>query len=129
MRTYSELMTFKNYGDRLAYLQLWDNNSKSPRYMSNRFYKSRQWLDIRSQIILRDFGCDLGDLKCPIEGIIIVHHMNPVTEEELEEWSDDLFNPDRLISCSLLTHNAIHYKPKQEDYIERKPNDTLLWER
>lgn len=138
-RSYSELITMPSFGDRLKYLQLWDNPHVSPRHISNGFYKSNAWLRTREDIMVRDMGYDLGVWGVDIQdrivdgivlpGIAIVHHINPITEEDIEMWSDDLLDPENLITTSLDTHNAIHYKPKTSDYVERQAGDTLLWRR
>lgn len=119
----------EDWNARLEYLMLLDGNATSPRHMSNRFYKSSEWLRVRDEVIERDLGCDLGILELPIEGPIIVHHINPLCEEDIENWNvEKLFDKDNLICCSIQTHNMIHYgKPKEEEYVERTPGDTILW--
>lgn len=119
----------EDWNARLEYLMLLDGNATSPRHMSNRFYKSREWLRVRDEVIERDLGCDLGILGLPIEGPIIVHHINPLYAEDIENWNvEKLFDKDNLICCSIATHNLIHYgKPKKEEYVERTPGDTNLW--
>ena len=125
--TYSELCKRKTFGDRLQYLQLSGRKHESPRFMSNPFYKSRMWLAIRDEVIRRDAGCDLGILGEYITGPIFVHHMNPLTQFDMEDWNDDMINPEYLICVSEETHNKIHYSQKQMDLVERKPGDTKLW--
>lgn len=127
LRTYSELIQFDGYGDRLNYLSLVGEENKSPRYMSNPFYKSRAWRLVRQEVIRRDLGCDLGVFGNDINGPIFVHHMNPLTEANVEEWDDDMINPEYLISVSEDTHNKIHYAKENGVYVERKPGDTKLW--
>lgn len=96
--------------------------------MMGRFYKSNAWRKVRDAVIKRDLGCDLGVNRLYIDGEIIVHHINPITEEDLEKGSDLLLSMDNLITVSYDTHNKIHYST-EEDYIwkERKPGDTTLW--
>jgi hypothetical protein len=79
-------------------------------------------------MISRDQSWDLGVVNVGISGIITVHHINPLTPEDLENWNiDKLFNPENLITVSDSTHKTIHYKPKENDFIERAPNDIKLW--
>lgn len=106
---------------------LLDGNVDSPKHMSNKFYKSKAWRDCRNEIIRRDFGMDLGVNGVEINGTIIVHHINPITEQDINSWSPKLFDPENLISVSIETHNIIHYGQPKEPYTERQPNDTTLW--
>lgn len=127
-RSYSELITFSSYSERLEYLKLLDNNAESPRHVSMGFYKSRAWLDLRDRIIKRDMTFDLGLFGMYIDGPIFVHHINPINEDDIHTISQRLMDPENLICTSLQTHNAIHYKPKNTDvYVERTPGDTILW--
>lgn len=125
---YSELIKFESFDERLDYLKLWGVPHTSPRHMSQSFFKSKPWLQTRDAIIKRDLGCDLGIFGIYVYGAIYVHHINPITEDDIVNYRDCLFNPENLISVSLNTHNTIHYKTVTEDqYVERKPNDTKLW--
>lgn len=125
--TYTELCKRKTFGDRFAYVSLAGKQHESPRFMSNPFYKSRAWLLIRQEVIRRDAGCDLGVLGVYIDGPIFVHHMNPLTKFDVEDWNDDMLNPEYLICVSEDTHNKIHYAKEQGVYIPREPGDTKLW--
>lgn len=128
MRTYSDLIKLESFKERLQYLQLLDNNALSPRHMSMGFYKTRVWKVIRDQVITRDVCFDLGVDGVYIDGPIFVHHMNPIEEHDIIYKTDKLLNPEYLITCSLHTHNMIHYGTEIEDpYVERKPSDTILW--
>lgn len=124
--TYSELCQFDTYGDRLKYLRLWDIPHSSPRNISNSFYKSRYWMIARKEVITRDLGCDLGIITLPIDGRIIVHHMNPLQQSDIENWDDYMVDPEYLICVSEDTHNKIHYQ-QPDTYVERRPGDTKLW--
>ena len=127
-RTYSEMLKYKGYADRLEYLKLCDFEYGSPRHMSNEFYHTPEWLEARRDVIVRDFGNDLGVQQLPIQGLIIVHHINPLTEEDILNGSPKLFDPENLISVSVNTHNLIHYSKKNtQRIIERTPGDTILW--
>lgn len=125
--TYSEILLIKSYGDRLRALTLSGSNHKSPRYLSNSFYKSRVWMQLRDSIITRDLGCDLAVTGMFIEGRIIVHHINPLTEEDIENQDYKCYDPENLICVSEETHNKIHYATSFDTYVERKPGDTKLW--
>lgn len=128
-RSYSELLKYDKFGDRFDYLYLGDNESNSPRDISNSFYKSKAWLQFRREIIDRDFGSDLGIFQIPINtGFILVHHINPITANDLETYNTTiLLNPENVITTSIETHNKIHYKKQIQQYQERKPGDTKLW--
>lgn len=95
------------------------------------FYRSREWKDIRNYVITRDLGCDLGIKDREIQGRIMVHHMNPISLEDIQHSSDYLLNPEFLITVSPKTHDAIHYSDESillpSMVIERKPGDTKLW--
>lgn len=134
-RTYNELILLPTFEDRFNYLKMggrvgedtfgWD------RVFNQAFYKSREWLEARRKVILRDNGCDLGIEDRMIYDKIIVHHMNPITLDEIEEGGPELFDPRFLICCSHSTHNAIHYGDEdlliKTNFVERKPNDTCPW--
>lgn len=134
IRTYSELITLPTFKERFEYLRLNGIVGKDTfgfdRYMNQIFYKSREWQSLRNQIIIRDNGCDLGVDGYEIHGKILIHHMNPITPDDIVERSDYLLNPDFLISTTLTTHNAIHYGDEKlidKEPIERRKNDTCPW--
>lgn len=134
IRTYSELRSLDSFEDRYNYLKLNGEVGKDTfgfdRYMNQMFYKSKEWKDIRNQIILRDNGCDLGVLGHEIFDRVYIHHINPITANDIAHVSEYLLNPEYLISTSFNTHNAIHYGTEQSGpikYVERRPNDTSLW--
>jgi hypothetical protein len=128
MRSYSELILLPTFSERLKYLKLLDNNVTSPRHMSAQFYKSDVWQYVRQKIIDRDLGFDLGIFGIYIEGVMLVHHINPINESDIIYQTDKLLNPDNLITLSGNTHNLIHYNKKEkEQWVERKPGDTKLW--
>jgi 5-methylcytosine-specific restriction endonuclease McrA len=128
MRSYSELILLDSYSERLAYLQLFDNNALSPRHMSFDFYTSRAWKHTRQTIIDRDLGFDLGVFGIYIDGPMFVHHINPIDESDILYQTARLFDPENLITASNDTHNSIHYnKQEKEIWIERTPQDTKLW--
>ena len=130
VKSYSELIKLKSHSERLEYLKLLDNNAKSPRHMSSDFYKSDLWLNTRAAIIERDMGFDLGVFGVYINDTIIVHHINPMTPEDIELDKDWIYDPEYLICVSDATHKAIHYGDKSKLITlpkERSMNDTCPW--
>lgn len=128
MRTYSELISIASFSDRLEYLKLLDNNATSPRHMSGDFYTSSIWKNVRRSIIDRDLGFDLGIFGVYIDGPMFVHHINPIDEYDIIHCTNKLLDPENLITTSLDTHNAIHYKQETKNlWVERSPGDTKLW--
>lgn len=133
IRTYSELKSLKTFEDRFEYLRVGalvgQETFGFERYQNQRFYNSYEFKRVRDEVIARDGGYDLGSIDRPINGRVIVHHMNPMTIEMLEEGDDTILNPEYLISCSLLTHNCIHFGTDEVLRLptERKPGDTKLW--
>lgn len=134
IRRYSELKRINSFKDRYEYLRLAGVVGESTfgfdRYLNQLLYSSEKWKRIRNEIIIRDNGCDLGIEGYDLHGRIIVHHMNPLSIEDVTKVTDDIFNPEYLICTSMRTHNAIHFGdenllPKLP--IERKPNDTCPW--
>ena len=114
IRTYSELMTLDTFEDRFLYLKLDGSIGQDTfgfdRYLNQLFYRSPEWKQIRKFIITRDMGCDLAILDHEIiNQQIIIHHMNPLTKEDIINKSDYLLNPEYLICTTKRTHNAIHY--------------------
>lgn len=135
MKCYHELVKINTYEGRLQYLQTLSKPGYitfgNLRYMNQEFYNSIFWKRARRNVILRDSGNDLGLDDFPINGKIIVHHIFPITIEMLENNDPLLIDEDNLISCSLDTHNKLHYGLSNENKIplipERKPNDTCPW--
>lgn len=134
IRTYSELRTYKTFIDRYNYLKLRGSVGIETfgydRYLNQVLYRSRRWRRTRDGIILRDNGCDLGVEGYDIYDKIIIHHMNPLTIEDIENDVDEIYDPEFLISVSFNTHQAIHYGDESllpKEPIERKPYDTCPW--
>lgn len=132
IRTYKELIQLKSFDERFEYLKLNGRVSNitfgAKRWLNQVFYKSEQWRLIRREVIIRDNGCDLGLEGYDIHNKILIHHMNPITMEDIQTNSEYLLNPKYLISTCMNTHNAIHYSDQSPNIlIERKPNDTKLW--
>ena len=136
IRSYTELRKLKTFEERFDYLRLDGEVGKETfgweRYFNQRFYASREWRQIRRDLIVRDNGCDLGVEGYEMNGLIIIHHMNPITMDDIERASSYLTDPEYLICVSKKTHNAIHYGIlDMSDYIpvERTPNDTAPWKK
>jgi hypothetical protein len=128
MKSYSELIELKSFEERLAYLKLLDNNVSSPRHMSGDFYKSNTWQAIRRLVINRDLSFDLGVFGVYIPDSIIVHHINPITVDDIIYQTPKLTDLENLITTSIHTHNLIHYNTKEkEQWVERTENDTSPW--
>ena len=128
IRSYSELMKFDSFKDRLEYLKIGDNNVLSPRHMSMDFYKSHAWLSTRDIILQRDLGFDLGVFGVYIDGPMYVHHINPIEEYDIIHMTKRLLDPENLITTSDDTHMKIHYSnTEKEKWVERTPGDTILW--
>ena len=135
IRTYSELITLSTFEDRYEYLKLngkiGEETFGFDRYINQQLYqRSQKWKSVRDKVIIRDNGCDLSMEGYEIWGKIIIHHMNPITIEDIERESDFVFNPEYLISTSLNTHNAIHYGDENlliKAPIERTKYDTCPW--
>lgn len=130
----TELFRLKTFEDRYEYLKLGGNVGASTfgfdRYLNQRFYRSPEWLSARNEVILRDNACDLGIDDREIYSDILVHHMNPICPEDLEDYNPDILNPEYLITTTLETHNAIHFGDKSLLYSlppDRAPNDTAPW--
>ena len=134
IRTYSELSKLKSFKERYNYLKL-DNivgeeTFGFDRYINQMFYKSEEWKRVRNYVISRDNGCDLGIPGREIYGTILVHHINPITKDDIINNKDFILNPEYLISTSKLTHDAIHYSDDSildMDLIIRSPNDMCPW--
>lgn len=136
IRTYSELIRLPTFEERFRYLKLDGLVGKDTfgfdRYLNQEFYRSNEWKEVRDFVIVRDNGCDLGMDGYEIVGRIYIHHMNPITVNDIIHSSDFLLNPDYLICVSHNTHNAVHYG--DEDLlvtapVERRKNDTCPWKR
>ena len=136
IRTYSELITFPTFEERYRYLRLegkvGEDTFGFDRWLNQSFYKDPEWRAIRDKIIIRDNGCDLGIPGREIYSRIIVHHMNPITKDDILSRSAFLLNPEYLICTVKNTHDAIHYGDERlliKAPIERTKNDTCPWRR
>lgn len=138
IRTYTELSRLPTFKERYEYLKLGGQVGKETfgrdRYLNQLLYNSEWWVkEVRPKIIARDGGYDLGVIGCEIVGSITIHHMNPITIEDILERRDYVFDPEYLITTATTpTHRAIHYADDKafmliKPYEERKPNDTCPW--
>lgn len=133
-RSYKELIKLPTFEERLKYCMLDGAVGKSTfgyeRYLNQQFYRSKEWKSIRRDVILRDEGCDLADSNYPIVGHIYVHHLNPISKEDILNGSSSLLDPENLITVSYDTHQAITYgtmNPVPKPLVTRKLNDTCPW--
>ena len=133
-KTYSELITLKTFKERFEYLSLDGIVGKETfghdRYLNQILYNSPEWKKVRKEIIIRDNGCDLACEGYDIHGRILIHHMNPITVDDIVNRNPIVFDPENLISTVHNTHNAIHYGDDSllsGPPIKRKQNDTSPW--
>ena len=134
IRTYSELITIPTFEERFEYLQLKSSVGKDTfgydRYLNQVLYRSPEWKRLRNQIIIRDGGCDLACDGYDIYSKVLIHHLNPITVEDVLARSRKVFDPDNLVCVSHSTHNAIHYGDVDllvTGPIIRTKNDTCPW--
>lgn len=135
IRTYTELMQLQTFEERYEYLRLGGKVGEETfgfdRYLNQIFYKSPEWLRVRNYVITRDNGCDLAMPGREILGSkILIHHMNPITVDDILNRSEFLLDPEYLISTIKNTHDAIHYGNSEllyQDLIVRSKNDTCPW--
>lgn len=134
IRSYSKLIKLQTFEERFDYLKLdgvvGEDTFGFDRYLNQQFYRSREWKRIRDQVIIRDNGYDLGVDGYEIHGRVLIHHMNPISTDDIHTMSDLLINPEYLICVSHRTHNAIHYGDESlivTAPIERSQNDTCPW--
>lgn len=133
-KLYSELITIPTYEERFKYLQLkgavGNDTFGYDRYLNQILYNSPEWKRLRNQIIIRDNGRDLGCEGYEIYGRILIHHMNPITVDDVVSRDPIVFDPENLICVSHNTHNAIHYGDENlliMAPVERTKNDTCPW--
>lgn len=136
LKTYSELSKLKTFEDRFQYLRLdgivGEETFGFDRYLNQILYQSDEWKRCRRDIIIRDNGCDLGCEGFEVHGRILIHHINPITVDDIVNRNPKVFDPENLILTSHNTHQAVHYG--NEDLlirapVERSKNDTCPWKR
>lgn len=136
MLSYSELIKINSFVDRYEYLKMPGTVAEITfgphRYINQKFYQSPDWKRIRRQVIIRDNGCDLAMPGWEIPKYIMIHHINPITIQDIMENNPLVFDLENLVCVSKRTHNAIHYGDKSQLMLEpvpRYPGDTLLWKK
>lgn len=134
IRSYSELIRISDFKDRFEYCKVFgkvgEDTFGSRRWLNQYFYNTIEYRRLRQEIIRRDLGNDLAHEDYPIRGIVVVHHLNPITKEDILERSAFVWNPEYMICVSDGTHKAIHYSNYgliDKSFSERKPNDTCPW--
>ena len=133
-KTYSNLKRIETFEDKFEYLKLGGSVGHSTfgfdRYVNQHFYQSFHWKSVRDHVIMRDNGCDLGVDGYEIHSKLLVHHMTPITMEDITSGSEWITDPEYLITTTHNTHNAIHYGDKRlliTPLQPRVPGDTKLW--
>lgn len=133
-RSYEEMLKFTTFDERFTYLALNGKIAEDTlgymRYFAQRFYTSDDWKRIRDHVIERDNGCELGVGGYIIRGPIYIHHINPISRLDIQNWTHRLRDPNNLVCCSYDVHQAIHYGNLDRlprDPVERRPNDTCPW--
>ncbi len=134
IKTYSELSKLETFKERYQYLKLdgivGEETFGFDRYLNQILYKSDEWKQCRRDIIIRDNGCDLGCEGFEVYGRILIHHINPITVDDIVNRNSKVFDPENLILTSHNTHQAIHYGNEDllvKTPIERSKNDTSPW--
>lgn len=134
-KSYSELITLPTFEERFNYLLLNDHAVGEDtfgynRYLNQKFYHSQEWRRFRRDIILRDYGCEMGLKPYEIHGLIIIHHINPIDKLDIINNVEALMDPENSISVSLRLHNAVHYGDLtvlEPAFYVRQEGDTKLW--
>lgn len=134
IRTYSELVQLETFEERFLYLSIRGEVGCATfggnRWINQDFYRSSEWRRLRNAAIIRDEGRDLGIEGFEIHDRIIVHHMNPINEDDILHGTARALDLDNLICTTHDTHNAIHYGDASllaKPYSPRQPGDTKLW--
>lgn len=134
IKTYSEMRHYETFVERFRYLSLPGAVGTSTfgfdRWINQKFYHSREWKNVRNLVIARDRGCDLGCEGYEIHAQLLIHHINPMSPQDIVHGDSWILDPEYLITTTHDTHNAIHYgdeKLLRRPFVERKANDTKLW--
>ena len=134
IRTYSELILLPTFIERYNYLRIGGRVGEETfgfdRYLNQTLYKSAEWKRFRREMIVRDNGMDMACDGYDIGGVILLHHINPITEKDIIRRDPKIFDPENVICTSMDTHNAIHYGDRNLlviEPIERRPFDTCPW--
>lgn len=136
MKTYSELMEIPSFIERYRYLRIGGSVGRetfgSDRYLNQILYNSPEWRSFRREIIVRDNGLDLACDGFEINETIYVHHIDPITVEDVLNRDPKIFDPENVVTTRFMTHQAIHYGDEgllMLEPVERRPNDTCPWRR
>lgn len=132
LKTYKYLNRLKTFEERFEYLKLSGSIAEqtfgSKRFLNQALYASDKWKKVRGEIIIRDNGCDLGMDGYELIGRIYIHHLNPITIDDVRYGRNCVFDPDNLICCSMDTHNRLHFGTEPpKPLVARQPNDTCPW--
>lgn len=136
-KRYSDLKQMDTFEERFRYLKLNEqvgfDTFGFDRYLNQMFYHSKEWAKVRDYVIVRDNACDLGIPGYEIHGKIYIHHINPITIDDVTNSSSLLLDPENLICVSHATHNAIHFGDDsiltKNKVITRTSNDTCPWKK
>lgn len=133
-KTYLEMMSFRTFEERFEYLKLngivGDETFGSHRYLNQVLYQSPEWRRFRNEILIRDNGCDLAIDGREISSHALIHHINPLTIDDIRNRSPLIFDPNNVVVVSHMTHEAIHYGDSNlltKDPIIRRSNDQCPW--
>ena len=136
-KTYSELITIPTFSERFDYLKLDGSIGEMTfgghRLLNQRFYTSPEWRKIRREVVIRDNGFDLACDDCLIFGKILIHHIEPITIDDIINRSPKVTDLNNLVCVSFEIHNGLHYGTNESEslkpdwFVERKPGDTCLW--
>lgn len=134
IKSYQELIQLSSFEERFEYLRLQGQVGRETfgheRWMNQAFYTSRQWRNVREQVIARDEACDLGIPGYEIHSNLVIHHIIPMTPDDLEDGNPLILDPTNLITTTHQTHNAIHYGDRsgiRQPFVERTAGDTTPW--
>lgn len=133
-RAYQELRRLETFEERYDYLELRGVVGEATfgfdRWVNQKFYTSPEWRSVRQWVIARDYGCDLGVAGYEIGNNLLIHHINPLTPDDIESGAEWILDPEFLITTTKRTHNAIHYGDRSllpQPVVERVRGDTRLW--
>ena len=133
-KTYQGLLSIQDFVDRFEYLKvpgsIGDPTFGGHRYLNQQLYQSPEWKRVRREVIIRDDGCDLAHPDYPIYGNVLIHHIDPITIDDILHRHPKVFDLDNLVCVSFCTHNAIHYGDSNllpPVFTERTKNDTCPW--
>lgn len=134
MKSYSEAISFPTFEERFRYLKIdghvGDMTFGYNRYANQQLYQSLRWRKVRDEVIIRDKACDLAIPGREMSKYVLIHHINPITYEDIVNQTAPVFDLENLICVSRKTHNAIHFSDESAlslDPVVRTPNDMCPW--